>query len=73
MGIQARSVNTHIAIAYCEPTSVEFMYILASYPFNLERKKYIYLFPMKPDEKTGFRSKQTVFSGHFEIFWRNQK
>ena len=31
--------------------------ILASYPFNLERKKYIYLFPMKPDEKNGFRAK----------------
>ena len=34
--------------------------ILASYPFNLERKKNFYVFPMKLDEKNGFRGK-TVF------------
>ena len=31
--------------------------VLASYPFNLERKKNFYLYPMKPDEKTGFGGK----------------
>ena len=36
-----------------------FSYILAGYPFNLERKQNFYLFPMlKLDEKTGFWAKK---------------
>ena len=33
------------------------VYYLASYPFNLERKK-IHLFPMKPGEKNRFSEKK---------------
>ena len=41
--------------------SPDYNILLASYPFNLERKKYTYLFPMKPDEKSGFRAKNSFW------------
>ena len=41
--------------------SFRLIHLLARYPFNLERKKHFYLFPMKPNEKNDFWAKKKRF------------